>query len=38
MSVKKQIKASSVTSFITQFANDKVNFGVSGEETAIPET
>lgn len=37
MNAKKPIKESSAITFITQYANDKVNFGVSGENMAIPE-
>lgn len=37
MNAKKPIKESGVITFIIQYANDKVNFGVSGESMAIPE-
>lgn len=37
MNVKKPIKESSVITIITQYASDKVNFGVIGENMAISE-
>lgn len=37
MNAMRLIKGSSTITFIIQYAKDKVNFGVSGENMAIPE-